>query len=240
MGIFDIFGMGGGMAAGSPSLTDQAKQFSVLEALGLGNGQTSYTKPIGPMPGTGAPMESQAIDPQQYSAMQGSRLADLGRQLSTWGAGVSKASGPTYGPPRDFGQVLAGGTEALNEQGDKDLERQKLMAETSLYKAKAGAGPDFEAKAQQALVKLKMGIPLTPEDSGYLQAQDTYLRSKQTATPDALGNLRMVPNAGILTPEDLAKMQATGGGQAPRQTEPIPQGFTPEKIMEYKKLRGIK
>lgn len=207
MSILDsLFGSYGG------SLTQAAKQggkqMSILDMIGMGAPQSQYTAPIGPMQGTGTPMPSEQIPAQQQSY---SGLGDLGRQLATWGAGVSKASGPSR-LPVDFGQALAGGTDALNNQGKQDLENQKTQAEIGVLGTKQQ--PDFDKTAQQALIKMKMGLPLSPQEQASLEAWDTMNQTKSSATADPFGVLRMTPRASIL-PQGGAPQMNPSGSPAP-------------------------
>jgi hypothetical protein len=215
MGWLDeLFGGGmGGMGGGS--MMDMAKQadpqMSFLQAIGLAP-QNQYDAPIGAMPGTGTPMPSSVIDPKLQSQQRSSMLGQLGNRLSQWGAGVSQASGPSR-MPVDFGQALAGGTNALQAGQDRDMDNRLKEAQIVAYGAKQR--PDFSAQAQDALVKLKMGLPLTPQEQATLQAWDAFETSKlQTVTmPDQ--SIRQVPAHRPVFGQ-LTGNAPAGGTQAPR------------------------
>lgn len=199
------------------------RQMGILEALGLGSGGPGYTAPIGPMQ-DGSAMPAESISPQDYQAAKDSALARFGNQLSTWGAGVSKASGPSR-IPVSFGQALAGGQDALNSQDQQALANRKTEAEIGALGAK---GPDFDAQLQQILVKENMGIPLTPQEIAHKQAWNDINQTKTTFGSDALGNVRAMPRVSL-----------PGVGTYSPSNRPLPPGITQDKIEEYKKLRGM-
>jgi hypothetical protein len=177
--------LGGGGISGAK---DAMQQQSLLQMLGLAPTQ-QYDSPIGAMP-NGAPMPSSMIDPATQAQQRSSSLANLGSKLNQWGAGVSAASAPSR-MPVDFGQALAGGTQALQQGQDRELDTRLKEAQIGALGAKGQ--PDFEAQAQQALIKRNMGIGLSPQEEAALKAYDQLQTSKlQTVTmPDS--SIRQVP-----------------------------------------------
>lgn len=200
-GIYDlIFGGGAG-----GSMMSQAKQGMGLQSIladMFGGGSQQYDKPIGPQQGTGQPMPSSVIDPATQGNSGG--LAALGRGLSTFGAGMAKASGPSR-MPVSFGEVLAGGNDAMQAADDKRLETRYKEAQ---IRALGNKGVDLEKTAQQALVKSNMGIELTPQERASLQAYDTMNQAKLSYTQDKMGNFIPQPAARSIMPQS--------GGQAVR------------------------
>ena len=193
------------------------KQMSILEMLGLGGG-AGYTAPIGPMQ-DGSAMPAESVDPQQYAQQQSAGLGDLGSRLATWGAGVSKAAGPSR-LPVDFGQALSGGQDAVKAQDQQELGNIKTAAEISALGQKGK--PDFDATAQSALIKMKMGVPLTPEETASLQAWDTMNTAKTTTFGLPNGGYTSAPAARSILPPGFGgaqQMAPQGGGQQidPRQ-----------------------
>lgn len=214
------------------------QQTTLLDMLGMGNNNN-----IPPQYGAGAnlPWQQSAQDPQsilaQYQPQPQQPPAqsdDFATKLARWGAGVSKASGATYGPPKTFGEVLAGGQDSLDQGAKAALEGQKTQAEIGALGQKGK--PDFNETAQNALIKRNLGIPLTPQDEATLKAWDSINQTKSSFGTDAMGNLRMTPRASILGTGG-ANVQPQGGGQAPRTG--LPPGITPDKLEEYKRLRGL-
>jgi len=187
MGILDILkGQYGGLAQAAKQ---GGQQMGLLEQLGLG--QTPSINPAG----------------EQMQDMSGG-LAALGQRLGTWGAGVSAASGPSR-MPVDFGQALAGGQQALQAEDDRMLDTQVKQAQIGKYQA--ASKPDFEQSAQQALIKKNMGLPLSPQEEATLKSFDAFNMTKQSASTDQFGNVRMMPRASIMGPQGAPQ----GGGQNP-------------------------
>lgn len=194
MGILDILkGQYGSLAQASKQ---GGQQMGLLQQLGLG--QTPGINP-GANPAD-----------QQMQDMSGG-LAALGQRLGTWGAGVSAASGPSR-LPVDFGQALAGGTQALQAEDDRMLDKQ--VKEAQIGKFQAQSQPDFEQSAQQALIKRNMGLELSPQEEATLKAFDAFNMTKQSASTDQFGNVRMMPRASILGPQGMPQ-SPQGGGQNP-------------------------
>lgn len=196
MGLADLLAQFGGMS--------QNPQLGVLASLGLG-GQ-NYTLPIGPQQGTGSPLDSQSITDQ----MRNSSLVNLANKLGTWGAGVSRASGPSR-LPVDFGQALAGGTDALNADEDRQLSQAKTLTEIGALGAKGQ--PDLEAQAQQALMKYNMGQPLTPEEIAALKTYSSLNEAKQSTYGLPSGGYVSAPSYRSIVPPGLG---GQGNGQRPR------------------------
>ncbi len=205
MSILDML-MGG--AAGG-SMMDMAKQggqqMSILQMLGL-DGSTTPT--------SGAASAS-VLDPKLQSG--GSSLADIGRSLSNYGAGMSQASGPSR-MPVDFGQAMAGGNAGL--QAGQDNQTNNRLKEAQMGALGQRGKPDLEASAQNALVKLKMGAPLSPEEQAQLQAFDTMNQAKLTYNQDPNGQFRANPAARSILPPGMsggAPPQGSGQQIDPRQ-----------------------
>lgn len=185
-------GLGGAAKMGA------GNNMSIWQMLGLGDQGAGYTAPIGPTQPGQAPMTGEAIDPQQYAQQQSEGLAALGRRLGTWGAGVSQASGATYGPPKSFGEVLAGGNQALAAQDQQNLANRKTEAEIGALGAKEK--PDFEALAQAAMLRRQLGAP-QPGDEAILKTFDAFNMTKQSGSVDPItGNVRMLPRASVFGP----------------------------------------
>ncbi len=213
----DLLG-GGGMGAamgggGQSSLMNmakgQGKNMSIWQALGVAP-MDEYTAPIGP--GTdGKPMPSSMIDPALQSQQQSGMLANIGQGLSRFGAGMSKASGPSR-MPVDFGQALAGGQEAMDAGHNQDIENQLKQAQAGAYKAKET--PKLEQQAEAVMQKKQMGLPLTPAEQAIASTYDAFQNKMQTVTmPD--GTVRQVPAQRPVFGQ-LTGNAPPGGGQAPR------------------------
>ncbi len=189
MSIMDYLGMGAG-----GSMMDRFKQggqqMSIMQMLGLDPSGQQYDAPVGPQQGTATPMPSSELDPKLVAQQKSSALAKLGQGLSTWGAGVSAASGPSR-MPVDFGQALAGGTNAMNQGQDKELDNQLKQAQIGKMGREGNA--DMEQQAQAIMMKKQMGIPLTPQEEALAGTYDAFGGAKmQTITmPD--GSIKQVP-----------------------------------------------
>ncbi len=215
-------GMGGGAQS---SLMDMAKgqkqNMSIMQLLGMAP-MDEYSAPIGPQQGTGTPMPSSVLDPALQSQQRSSMLANLGSGLSRFGAGVSKASGPSR-MPVDFGQALAGGNDALQAGQNTDIDNQLKQAQAGAVGAKTQ--PDLEKQAQAVMAKKQMGIPLTPAEEAIAGTYDAFQNKMQTVTmPD--GTVRQVPAQRPVFGQ-LTGNTPPGGGQAPRpaMAQPRFRGF---------------
>jgi hypothetical protein len=188
-----------GQYGGATGAAKAGNQMSILQMLGLGAGPNQ-----GPMP-------DGSVMPNISGQEQDSSLANLASRLGTWGAGVSQASGPSR-TPVDFGQALAGGQQALDTRDQQQLGNMKTVAEIGALRGKGA--PDFDAQAQQILIKKNQGLPLTPQEEALAQSYDSFAGSKlQTVTmPD--GTIRQVPSQRPVF-GDLSQRQGQGQQQRP-------------------------
>jgi len=187
MSILDFLtgGAGGSMMSG---VKQGGQQMGILQMLGLAPDE-QYGSPIGAQQGTGAPMPSAMIDPAVTSQNRTSSLANFGNKMSQFGAGMSAASAPSR-MPVDFGQVLAGGNQAMQAGDDRNLDNRVKEAQIGALGAKGA--PDFDQQAQQVMMKEKMGIPLSPQEQALKATYDAFQNKQQTITmPD--GTIRQVP-----------------------------------------------
>lgn len=195
--------LGGGGIAGAK---DAMQQQSLLQMLGLGNpDMTTEGKPVGQLMDASGSVINPAFQQQQ----SGGGLANLGRSLSNWGAGVSAASAPSR-TPIDFGQALAGGTQAMQAGEDRVLDTRLKEAQIGALGAKGA--PDIEAMAQQAMIKRNMGGQLSPQEEASLRAYDQFQTSKLQTVTDATGAIRQVPA--------YRPIYGDSQGQPVRQTSP--------------------
>jgi len=218
---------------GGSSLMDTAKggqqQMGLLQMLGMAP-DAQYDSPIGPQHGTGQPMDAQAIDPAQRAQQRASMLANLGGGLSRFGAGMSKASGPSR-MPVDFGQALAGGNDAMQAGQTSDMDMRLKEAQIGALGQKGQ--PDLEKQAQAIMQKKKMGITLSPQEEAIAGTYDAFQNKMQTVTmPD--GTVRQVPAQrpvfGQLTGQTPGAMG--GAGQAPR-----PQVNPMQRLQQLRQMR---
>jgi len=208
-GILDFL-MGG---AGGNSLVDGVKQSgqqsAIMQMLGLGGAQQEGVVPaasVGQASTINPALQTQPIVPQQSGYQQPSTLAQFGDKLSNWGAGVSKASEFSR-TPIGFGQVLAGGNDAMQAADDRDLKNQITKAQIGAEKSK---GNDLDSMAKQALVKSNMGLPLTPQEQASLKSFDTLNQAKLSYTQDKFGNFVPQPSARSILPPDMAQPNPSG------------------------------
>lgn len=208
----------GGMGGGS-SLMDMAKgqkqNMSIMQMLGMAP-MDEYSAPIGPQQGSAAPMPSSMIDPALQEQQRSSMLSNLGQGLSRFGAGMSKASGPSR-MPVDFGQAMAGGQDALDAGRNSDMDMQLKQAQIGALGQKGK--PDLEAQAQTIMQKKQMGIPLTPQEEAIAGTYDAFQNKMQTVTmPD--GTVRQVPAQRPVFGQMHPNAMPQGGGQPIRPVRP--------------------
>lgn len=207
---------GGG---GGGSLMNAAKggqqQMGLLQMLGMAP-DAQYDSPIGPQQGTGQPLPAGVIDPTQRAQQRASMLANLGSGLSRFGAGMSQASAPSR-MPVDFGQALAGGTNAMQAGEDRDMDTRLKEAQIGALGQKGK--PDMETQAQSIMMKKQMGVPLTPQEEALAGTYDAFGTAKmQTITmPD--GSIRQVPAQRPVFGQ-LTGQAPAGSGQMQRPTRP--------------------
>ena len=218
MSILDFLTGGAGGGSLMQNMKQNGQNMSIMQMLGLDPSGQQYTAPIGPQQGTGTPMPSSEIDPKLQSQNRSSALAKLGQGLSTWGAGVSAASGPSR-MPVDFGQTLAGGTNAMNAEENRGMENRLKEAQIGALGAKQQ--PDLEKQAQSIMLKKQMGVPLTPQEEALAGTYDAFGTAKmQTITmPD--GSIRQVPaQRPVFGQMSGGRAAPQGGGQSTRPTRP--------------------
>lgn len=193
MSILDYLGLGSGSLMNTAK--QGAQQSSILQLLGLDD--------------AGAPTAASATPSSMVNpALQsGGSLADIGRGLSAFGAGMSKASDFSR-TPVSFGQAMAGGNDALQASEDRQLDSRLKEAQIGAYGAKAL--PDLEKSAQLALVKSNMGMPLSPQEQASLQAFDTMNQSKLSYTQDRFGNFVPQPAARSILPQNMQQTNPSG------------------------------
>lgn len=231
MEMLGLGGLGGGMQTPATGALNGEMPSSVSTGmlqslLGGGGGSTEGADGLGSMIGLGA--GAMGAGAAMGGAPQAGAMGGAGsgwNRLGDWGAGVSKASGATYGPPKTFGEVMAGGNDALMARDQQSLGNRKTEAEIG---ALNNRGVDFDSQLQNILVKENMGVPLTPQEQAHKQAWNSINQTKTSFGTDALGNMRM---------GQRTSLPGTSGGQQPRG---LPSALNdPAKLEEYKKLRGL-
>lgn len=241
--LSDLLGQFGGLSGIAKQGQSGALQQIGQLAGGTGVGQMAGMGGplIGQLAAMGGPIASQidpavqsggaigqAANPEQPNWF--ARNAENFDKLGAWGAGVSKASGPSA-TPVDFGQALAGGQDSLDKYKTGQLDNRLKEAQIG----KAGQG-DLKQMAETALTKSKMGVPLTPQEEGALQAYDTINQSKLSYTQDKFGNFMPQPAARSILPPGMSGQMANqpGGPQA----QGTPEGQSPRQGFDPSQMRG--
>lgn len=192
----------------------------------------SPATPSAPVAPLGILNDPSAVGGTDYNSILGMLGDSPSQKMINLGLGLMNAGGYSR-TPKTFGQSLAEGNQYAQNQNKEDAALKLTQAQTA-GQLRNAMYPDLQKVADQALLKVNMGIAPSPIEMAALKSQDSLNQSKLNYTQDSkTGQWVANPAArSLLTGIDpsltggatVPPVPPAGGAQPQIQPQPLNQG----------------